>query len=80
MRKCKIPIRKSEVIQESLRKEIDDNVNFILKSCLEKGEVYIVTNSKEGWVKYSSEKFLPKTLKTIFEANKIRVISTRPSD
>jgi hypothetical protein len=67
-------------MKESLRKKIYQSVSFILTTCLEKGEVYIVTNSKEGWVKYSSEMFLPKTLKTIFEINKIKVISTRPSN
>jgi hypothetical protein len=46
----------------------------ILKLAINKGDVYIITNSSVGWVEYSAVKYYPK-IKDIL--NKIRIISAR---
>ena len=46
----------------------------ILKLAVNKGDVYIITNSSVGWVEYSAVKYYPK-IKDIL--NKIRIISAR---
>jgi hypothetical protein len=40
---------------------IDKYVCKILAACMIKGDVSIITNAANGWVEYSSQKFLPKT-------------------
>ena len=55
-------------------KNLDQNVVNLLKFCMKKGEVFIVTNSSSGWAEYSSEKYLPNTSKIL---NKIPIISAK---
>ena len=55
-------------------KILDQNVVNLLKLCMKKGEVFIVTNSSSGWAEYSAEKYLPKTSKIL---NKIPIISAK---
>lgn len=46
----------------------------ILDDCLKYGKVYIITNAAEGWVQFSSEKYMPKIIKYL---SKVTVISAR---
>ena len=55
-------------------KILDQNVVNLLKLCMKKGEVFIVTNSSSGWAEYSAEKYLPKTSIIL---NKIPIISAK---
>jgi hypothetical protein len=56
--------------------KIDENVVLLLEKSLEYGDTYIITNSADGWVLYSSKKFLPKTYELI-TSGKISIISAR---
>ena len=55
-------------------KNLDKNVVNLLKFCMARGEVFIITNSSHGWAEYSSEKYLPATSKLL---NKIPIISAK---
>lgn len=57
-------------------KPLDESAIKVLKKSLEHGQVFIITNSTEGWVQYSSKLFLPKTHELIIQ-KKIEVISAR---
>jgi len=46
----------------------------ILKSSIEKGDTYIVTNAAPGWVEYSAKRFYPKVYPLL---NKLTIISAR---
>ena len=46
----------------------------MLQKCMEQGQVFIITNAAEGWVEFSTKKYLPKLKKIISE---IDVISAR---
>ena len=49
-------------------------VRSILSKALEKGDVYIITNSEVAWIEYSCERFFPSVYKFL---NKIKIISAR---
>ena len=49
-------------------------VRSILTKALEKGDVYIITNSEAAWIEYSCERFFPSVYKFL---NKIKIISAR---
>ena len=49
-------------------------VRSILSKALEKGDVYIITNSEAAWIEYSCERFFPSVYKFL---NKIKIISAR---
>ena len=46
----------------------------LLKRCLEKGDVYIITNAEPGWVEYSTEKYYPNLVPLL---KKLKIISAR---
>lgn len=46
----------------------------LLSQCVKYGDVYIITNAAEGWVEFSSKKYMPKLTKIL---EKITVISAR---
>ena len=52
----------------------EEYVYQILSKSLEKGEVYIITNSGPGWVEFSCNKFYPKVFPLL---NVITIISAR---
>ena len=54
--------------------KLEDVVWKILEQWMKYGKVYIITNAAEGWVQFSSEKYMPKVSKLI---NKVTVISAR---
>ena len=41
---------------------------------MESGTVFIITNAAEGWVEYSSKKYLPSVYPTL---SKVKIISAR---
>jgi len=55
---------------------LDNTASKILQKATRAGEVFIVTNSDEGWVEQSSRQTLPKT-HDIIQKKKIKVISAR---
>ncbi len=55
-------------------KILDEKVYNLLNMALEKGDVYIVTNSEPGWVEYSCQKFYPSVSQIL---SKIQIISAR---
>ena len=57
-------------------KPLDEAASQLLLKAVGSGEVYLVTNSEEGWVQYSGKLFLPKTLDVILK-NNIQIISAR---
>lgn len=57
-------------------KPLDDGVSKLLLKAIGCGEVFIITNSEDGWVEYSAKFFLPKTLDVIID-NKVQIISAR---
>jgi len=60
----------------ALLKPLDESASKLLHTSCQFGEIFIITNSAEGWVQYSSKLFLPKTHEAIL-AKKIKVISAR---
>ena len=62
-----------KVIKEKL-KNLDENITILLNKTLEKGIVFLITNSSPGWVEYSSTNFLPLTAKLL---NNIKIISAK---
>ena len=54
--------------------KLEISVYNLLKICIEKGDVYIITNAGPGWVEFSAEKFYPNILKLL---KKIKIISAR---
>ena len=54
--------------------QIEDYVYIILKECIEKGDVYIITNAGTNWVQYSANLFYPKISELL---KKIKIISAR---
>jgi len=57
-------------------KPLDDASAKLLVRAVGYGDTFIITNSAEGWVQYSSKLFMPKTHDVIVE-KKIKVISAR---
>lgn len=57
-------------------KTLDLASSKLLQKVIEYGEVFIVTNSEEGWIPYSGRIFLPQTLQVIKD-NNIQIISAR---
>jgi len=57
-------------------KPLDEAASRTLLKSLEYGQLFIITNSTEGWVQYSSKLFLQKTHQVIMD-KKIEVISAR---
>jgi len=55
---------------------LDEAGAQLLLKAVGSGEVYLVTNSEEGWVEYSGKFFMPKTLDVIVK-NNIQIISAR---
>ena len=55
-------------------KEIEKYVYLILKECIEKGDVYIITNAGVNWVQFSANIFYPKISELL---KKIKIISAR---
>lgn len=67
----------SSVKQEKSKqkiKEIENLITQILQKCLDKGEVFIITNSDEGWVETSTKLFYPNLFPIL---KKIKIISAR---
>ena len=60
-------------VKDTLDK-LEDAVFKILYESLKHGKVYIITNSTDGWVEYSTFKFIPKVSKLL---DKITIISAR---
>ena len=54
--------------------KIEQLVFLILNDALEKGNVYIITNSGKGWVEYSAKKYYPSIIDIL---SKIEIISAR---
>jgi hypothetical protein len=46
----------------------------LLSESIKYGEVYIITNAADGWVEFSSKKYLPKLTKIL---EKVTVMSAR---
>ena len=46
----------------------------ILEMAINYGKTYIITNAAEGWVEFSSSKFMPEVFKIL---HKVTVISAR---
>ena len=63
----------NEKEKEKVQK-LEISVYNLLKICIEKGDVYIITNAGPGWVEFSAEKFYPNILKLL---KKIKIISAR---
>jgi len=57
-------------------KPLDESAAKLLIKSVGYGDTFIITNSAEGWVQYSSKLFMPKTHEAILD-KKIRVISAR---
>ncbi|KAL7541064.1 hypothetical protein ACHAWF_006848 [Thalassiosira exigua] len=57
-----------------LFREIEKCTEKCLAAAAKHGEVVIITNSDEGWVKYSAERYLPKLLPVL---KNYRIISAR---
>lgn len=55
-------------------KKLEGVASKILARCLEVGKVFIITNAAEGWVEFSTRKYLPKLKKVIAE---MHIISAR---
>lgn len=55
-------------------KKLEKAAFNILNECLKHGDVYIITNAAEGWVEFSTRKYLPRILKVL---DRITVISAR---
>jgi hypothetical protein len=55
-------------------KEIEKNVNIILKQSIEKGKAYIITNACANWVQFSASIFYPSISDLL---KKIKIISAR---
>ena len=55
-------------------KEIEKNVNIILKQSIEKGKAYIITNACANWVQFSASVFYPSISDLL---KKIKIISAR---
>jgi len=53
---------------------LEKEVKKLLLKSIEKGETYIITNSKPGWIKFSCEKFYPSIIKLLDKSN---IISAR---
>ena len=62
-----------KVIKEKL-KNLDENISNLLNKTLERGIVFLITNSSPGWVEFSSTNFLPLTAKVL---NNIIIISAK---
>ena len=60
--------------QKEKVQKLEISVYNLLKICIEKGDVYIITNAGPGWVEFSAEKFYPNILKLL---KKIKIISAR---
>ena len=62
-----------ELAKKHLEK-LEKAVEKVLKESIKYGKTYIVTNAAEGWVQFSSKKYMPK----VYEAlQKVEVISAR---
>ena len=55
-------------------KKLEKRVYQILNLSIQKGITYIITNSDEGWVEYSSKLYFPSLLPLL---QKIQVVSSR---
>ena len=55
-------------------KHLESLVQKLLTNATEKGDVYIITNSEEGWVEYSCKRFFPNVYNLL---SKIKIISAR---
>ena len=53
---------------------LEKNIIQMLKLAINKGDVYIITNSSIGWVQFSAKKYFPKLDELL---NKITIISAR---
>ena len=53
---------------------LEESVMKLLTLCVEKGDVYIITNAESGWIEYSVQKYYPKILPIL---KRINVISAR---
>ena len=62
-----------EIAKKHLEK-LEKAVEKVLTSSVKHGKTYIVTNAAEGWVQFSSQKYMP----LVYEAIKnVEVISAR---
>ena len=55
-------------------KKLEKAAVNILNECLKYGDVYIITNAADGWVEFSTRKYLPKVQKIL---EKVTVMSAR---
>jgi hypothetical protein len=55
-------------------KKLEDAAWNILEKSLEKGKVFIITNAAEGWVQFSSQKYMPRVYDLL---DKLTVVSAR---
>lgn len=55
-------------------KKLEKAAYSILSECLKYGDVYIITNAADGWVEFSSRKYMPKLVKIL---PKVTVMSAR---
>ena len=62
-------------VQMNAIAQLEELVYKLLSKTISKGDTYIITNSEEGWVEYSSERFFPRIFKDLIP--KIKIISAR---
>ena len=74
-------LAKEEIIDNNLPEEYIEIFSILEKSiikifnlAIDKGDVYIITNSSIGWVEFSIDKYLPNLTKFL---DKIHIISSR---
>lgn len=53
---------------------LEESVMKLLTLCVDKGDVYIITNAENGWIEYSAKKYYPKILPIL---KRINIISAR---
>lgn len=54
--------------------QLEISVSKLLSLCIERGDVFIITNAAPGWIEYSAEKYYP-SIKEILK--KVNIISAR---
>lgn len=70
---------KSRPNEKFLKKlsKLELNVMNLLAASTELGDTYIITNSSEGWVEYSSKKYFPSVYDNFISQNQVKIISAR---
>mmetsp|Transcript_27843 Transcript_27843/g.81518 ORF Transcript_27843/g.81518 Transcript_27843/m.81518 type:complete len:280 (-) Transcript_27843:832-1671(-) len=72
-----LPIASFESLPVDLQSEfrlLEERVAKCLSRALELGAVVVITNAEQGWVEYSSQRFMPRLVPLL---NQLRVVSAR---